>query len=230
MPLTFYHREAGNTMSNEKLAVLIQGGERELLPQLWAQVERFVAKQANRRMTATGGFGGVEFGDLYNAGYLALVSAVDSFDQEAGRSFVSWLALHLKTIFAEAGGYRSPKQAQDPLHRAGSLDVPTGEDKDGAALMELVEDSAALLAFERAEERQYRAQLRAELGAALGQLPAHHRSIIRRRSYQGQTFGTIAAEMGIQPELVRKWEGEALRQLRHPRISRLLRGYLQGEL
>ena len=228
MSLIFYHREAESAMSNEELAVLIQAGEREHLPQLWAQVERFVAKQASRRMTATGGFGGVEFGDLYNAGYLALVSAVDSFDPGAGRSFVSWLALHLKTVFAEAGGYRSQKQAQDPLHRAGSLDVPTGEDEDGAALVELVADSSALLAFERAEECQYRAQLHAALGEALGRLPAHHRSVIRRRFYRGQTFSTIAADLGIQPEAVRKWEGEALKQLRHPRISRPLMEYLPG--
>ena len=215
-------------MSNEELTVLIQAGERERLPQLWAQVGRFVAKQAHRRMTATGGFGGVEFGDLYDAGYLALVAAVYSFDPEAGRSFVGWLALHLKTVFAEAGGYRSPKQAQDPLHWAGSLDMPTGEDEDGAALVELVADSSALLDFERVEECQYRVQLRAALGEALGQLPAHHRSIIRRRFYRGQTLSAIAAEMGIQPEAVRKWEGEALKQLRHPRISRSLRQYLPG--
>ena len=213
-------------MSNEELAVLIRAGEREYLPQLWGQVERFVAKQASRRMTATGGFGGVEFGDLYNAGYLALVSAVDSFDPEAGRSFVGWLALHLKTVFAEAGGYRSPKQAQDPLHRAGSLDVPMGDDESGASIVEFVADSAAPLDFERVEESQYRAKLRAELGTALGQLPAHCRDIIRRRFYRGQTFSAIAAEMGIPPELVRKWEGEALKQLRHPRISRSLRQYL----
>lgn len=90
-------------MSNEELTVLIQAGEREYLPQLWAQVERFVAKQASRRMTATGGFGGVEFGDLYDSGYIALVAAAESFDPEAGGSFIGWLALHLKTAFAEAG-------------------------------------------------------------------------------------------------------------------------------
>lgn len=71
-------------MSNEELVVLIQGGDRELLPQLWGQVERFVAKQASRRMAATGGFGGVEFEDLYSSGYIALVAAVDSFDPAAG--------------------------------------------------------------------------------------------------------------------------------------------------
>ena len=215
-------------MCNEELAVLIQAGEREYLPQLWAQVERFVAKQASRRMTATGGFGGVEFGDLYDSGYIALVAAVESFDPKAGGSFIGWLALHLKTAFAEAGGYRSRKQAQDPLHRAGSLDAPTGEDEDGAALVDLIADPVSALEFERVEECQYRAQLRAQLGAALGRLPAHCRNIIWRRFYRGQTFSAIAAEMGIPQEVVRKWEGEALKQLRHPRISRSLRQYLPG--
>ncbi len=215
-------------MSNEELTVLIQAGGRDQLPQLWTQVERFVAKQARRRMMVTDGFGGVEFDDLYNSGYIAMVSAVDTFDPGAGRSFIGWLALHLKTAFAEAGGYRSHKQAQDPLHRAGSLDVPMGDDEDGAALVEFVADFAALLDFERAEERQYRAQLRAVLNAAMGQLPAHYRSIIRRRFYRGKTLTAIAAETGVPLELVRRWEGEALKQLRHPRISRSLRQYLPG--
>ncbi|MDE6281644.1 MAG: sigma-70 family RNA polymerase sigma factor [Oscillospiraceae bacterium] len=187
-----------------------------------------MAKQANRRMAATGGFGGVEFGDLYDSGYIALVAAVESFDPEAGGSFIGWLALHLKTTFAEAGGYRSRKQAQDPLHRAGSLDVPMGDDEDGATLREYIADPVSTLDFERVEECQYRTRLRAELGTALGRLPAHCRNIIQRRFYRGQTSSAIAAEMGVQPEIVRKWEGEALKQLRHPRTSRPLRGYLTG--
>lgn len=215
-------------MGNEELVARIQAGERELLPQLWGQVERFVAKQAGRRIAAAGGFGGVEFGDLYNAGYLALVAAADSFDPEAGRSFIGWLALHLKTAFAEAGGYRSRKQAQDPLHRAGSLDVSAGDGGNGDAMVEFVADSAAALDFERVEERQYQAQLRAAVSAAMGQLPPQCRDIIRRRYYQGKALSAIAAETGIQMKTVRKWECEALKQLRHPRISRPLRQYLPG--
>ena len=129
-------------MTNEELVVLIQAGERDRLPQLWAQVERFVAVQAHKRLVLSAGLGGVEFGDLYNAGYLALVAAVDSFDPDAGRSFVSWLALALKKAFAEAGGYRSRRQARDPLHHAGSLDAPVSEDGDGT-LGEFQADPAA---------------------------------------------------------------------------------------
>ena len=90
-------------MSNEELVALIQAGDREQLPRLWAQVERFVAKLARRRMVVTDGFGGVEFDDLYNSGYDALVTAAGSFDPGAGRSFIGWLTLHLKTAFARSG-------------------------------------------------------------------------------------------------------------------------------
>ena len=215
-------------MSNEELVALIQAGDREQLPRLWAQVERFVAKLARRRMVETDGFGGVEFDDLYNSGYEALVTAAGSFDPSAGRSFIGWLTLHLKTAFARSGGYLTTKQSRDPLHRAGSLDVPAGKDEGGINLGELIEDPASLQEFERAEDWQYRAQLRAALTAAMRQLPDQYRNVIRCRYYRGQTFSAIAAETGEPLEVVRRWEGEALRQLRHPSISRPLRQYLPG--
>lgn len=98
-------------MSNEELVALIQAGERDRLSELWEQVERFVALQARQRILFSGGLGGVEVDDLYQSGYIALVAAVDSYDPATGRSFIGWLSLALKTAFAEAGGYRSRRQA-----------------------------------------------------------------------------------------------------------------------
>ena len=46
-------------MTNEELAALIQAGERERIPELWAQVEKYVWKQANRRALSLEGYGGV---------------------------------------------------------------------------------------------------------------------------------------------------------------------------
>lgn len=200
-------------MTNEELVALIQGGDREKLPQLWEQVERFVAQQANRRLVLSGGLGGVEFGDLYNAGYLALVAAVDTFDPEAGRSFIGRLSLSLKTAFAEAGGCRSRKQAMDPLHHAKSLEAPAGDDEDGAAVVDLIADPAAALAFERVENRLYQAQLHSALEEAMEQLPPDWRDTLKRRFYRGQTVGTIAADTGAPPEAVRKWQHKSLRKL-----------------
>ena len=137
-------------MTNEELVALIQSGERDKLPELWEQVERFVAQQARRRHLLSGGAGGVEAENLYQSGYIALVAAVDSYDPAAGRAFIGWLALALKTAFAEAGGCRSIKQARDPLRHAGSLDVPVSED-DNTMIGDLIADPGAAQDFQDAE-------------------------------------------------------------------------------
>lgn len=200
-------------MSNEELVTLIQTGEQEHLPELWGQVERFVAQQANRHMTLFGEVGGVEFGDLYNAGYIALVAAADTYDPAAGRSFIGWLALALKTAFSEAGGYRSRKQAHDPLHRAGSMDAPASEDSD-TAIGELIEDPAAALAIQNAEDRIWLEQLHDTLEKALNELPARQGCTLRRRFYQSRSLEKIAADEGVSKEAVRLWQIKGLQALR----------------
>ena len=112
-------------MTNEELVALIQAGERDRLPELWDQVERFVARQANRLLITMGDRAaahGLEFNDLYNSGYVALVAAADSYGPEAGALFITWFAMHLKTAFAETGGWRTSKR--DPLTKSTSLDAP----------------------------------------------------------------------------------------------------------
>lgn len=200
-------------MTSEELALLAQGGERDKLVELWAQVERFVAQQANRRLALSGGLGGVEFGDLYNAGYLALAAAVDTYDPLAGMSFIGWLAFHLRTAFAEAGGYRSRKQARDPLHRAGSLDVPMGEDEDSATLGELVPDPTAEAAMLDVDRREDLRRLHAALEAAIVTLPPDLQAAIRGRYYRGEVVNANA-------------HNKAMRMLRAPKCSQTLRAYL----
>ena len=200
-------------MSNEELVALIQGGEREKLTKLWEQVEKFVAAQARRCITLSEGKGGVEFEDLYNSGYLALVAAVDSFDPDAGKSFIGWLALTLKTAFAEAGGYRSRRQARDPLHRAGSIDAPVGEDGD-CSVADLVSDPRAAQDLQDAEERIYLEQLHTALEKALRELPDQLGTTLRRRFYLMRTLEEIAVEEGVSGETVRLWQRKGLQALR----------------
>ena len=204
-------------MSNEELVALIQSGEREKLPELWEQVERFVAMRARRLMVLSEGRNGVEFGDLYNAGYLALVVAADSYDPDAGALFITWLSTHLKTAFAEAGGYRSRKQARDPLRHAGSLDAPVGDDEDGTALGELQPDPAAAQALQNVEDTIWWEQLHNVLEAALDSLPEKQGATLRRRYYDEQTLDEIAAAQGVYKETVRQWQNKGLRALRRER-------------
>ena len=200
-------------MTNEELVSLIQSGERDKLPELWEQVERFVAQQARRRHLLSGGAGGVEVEDLYQSGYIALVAAADTYNPAAGRAFIGWLALVLKTVFAEAGGCRSIKQARDPLRHAGSLDVPASEDSD-TTIGDLIADPGAARNFQDAEDRLYLEQLHNALEKALDELPDRQGDTLRRRFYQNRSLEEIAAAEGISGEAVRQWQMKGLRELR----------------
>lgn len=197
-------------MTNEELVALIQAGDREKLAELWDQVERFVALQAHRRIVLTNGLGGVTAEDLSQSGYIALVVAADSYDPEAGCSFIGWLALALKNAFAEAGGYRTSKR--DPLQGAASLDTPL-EDSEGT-WADLQEDPAAAQALQDVEDGIWRKQLREALAAALTELPDNQAETLRRRYYAGQTLEQTTAATGVYPETARQRERKALRALR----------------
>ena len=175
-------------MTNEELVALIQAGERDRLPELWEQVERFVALQANRLLHAMGpdraALAGVEFGDLYNSGYFALVDAVERYDPAQGMQFIGLFALRLKSAFAEAGGWRTSKR--DPLNSAKSMDARLKEDDEGSgAFGDFIPDPRAAQALQDVEEQQYQEQLHAALERALGTLEDDEEAVIRARYYQG---------------------------------------------
>lgn len=208
-------------MTNEALVAQIQSGDQRRLLELWTQVERFVWGKARRRYLLSEGLGGVEIEDLYQSGYIALVAAADSYDPDGGRSFVGWLALYLKTAFAEAAGYRSRKQARDPLLRAASLDAPVGDDPDGSTLAELQSDPAAEHEIEAVVEQDRLDRLRAVLEEALARLPEDQQSAIRRRYYSWDQVPLSGAEKDRDAAAYKA----ALRALRHPTNSRALLAY-----
>lgn len=208
-------------MTNEELATEIQNGRRELLGTLWAQVERFIKLQANRRPDT----GAVDREDLYQSGYLALVAAVDSYHPELEASFVGWLALHLKTAFNEASNYRSRRQRLDPIHRADSLSRPF--DDEGGELQDLIEDPYGLQGLQEAEEKIWNEELAAALEKALEGLPEAENGTLRRRYYQGQTLAQAAQETGRTPQEVRRDESRGLAALRRGKVSASLRAFIE---
>lgn len=208
-------------MTNEELVALIQAGERDRLPELWDQVERFVASRANRLLIAMGdraAVHGLEYGDLYNSGYFALVDAADSYKPEADMQFIGWFAFYLKTAFAEAGGWRGRKQ--NPLNNSTSMDKPIGEDDDGGTVGEFIPDPSAAQAFQNVEEQLYQEQLHAALERALDTLEDDEEAVIRARYYQGRTF----EEIGPQAPAT---AASALRKLRRPQARKELEQFIE---
>ena len=189
-------------MSNEELVQRIQAGERDRLMDLWAQVRGLVYDMARRRIWVTDGLGGVTLDDLMQAGFLGFLEATETYKQDKGTLFSTWLVYHIKREFNQAQGRR-----RNPLDRAVSLETPlTDREDDPITLEDTLPDPEAEEAVE--EVGQWDGLYR-----ALETLPEAQRAAVRRRYWQEQ-------------QVDRKLLHAALRALRHPSVSRSLRDCL----
>lgn len=149
-------------LSNETLALRIQQGEVELIPQLWEQVVKFIAMKAREYISHKEQQGlpcSGEEADLTNQAYFGFLEAVKYFNPEAGK-FLTILSLSIKTSFAEAAGYRTAAQRLDSIRDAVSGDALVGE--DDFSLFDTVPDGGESVE-EQATRELYLHQLRRTL-------------------------------------------------------------------
>jgi RNA polymerase sigma factor (sigma-70 family) len=214
-------------MSNEELVAEIQAGAVERMGELWEQVKGLVAWKARHVMTGLENWGdprGVELDDLVQTGYLALVKAVESYEQTGG-AFSTWLLFYLKTAFAEVTGRRTEKSNMEPLNQALSLDKPLGDEADGATFGDLVPDHKAAATLTAVEEMVWLEQLREAMEGVLAELPEEQTGVLRQRYYGQQTLAATAQRMGTTAEEVRKLEGKGLKALRHYKLANRIRPF-----
>ena len=106
-----------------------------------------------------------------------------------------------------------------------SLETPLG-DQDGWKLGDIVEDRVS----ESPTVAVDRELLREQVADALDRLPGRERRVLELRFGVGDdhplTLAEIAKTLGVSRERIRQIESHALRKLRHPRLSRGLREYL----
>ena len=214
-------------MTNEKLVAEIQAGAVGRMGELWDQVERLVKWKANHIITALEGCPGrgVEFEDLYQTGYLAMVKAAETYSPAAGGAFSTWFMYHLKTAFAEATGYRTQKGRKEPLNNYLSLDTPLTDDADSDDLMDVVADPAGLQWRECLEESVWQKELQEAVGSAMSTVPEQYREILRLRYWEDMTLEDIGELRGVSKERVRQMENKGIRLLRQPRNACHLRPF-----
>lgn len=200
-------------MSNEDLAIRIQKGESELIPDLWEQVKKLAMWKARRIANALEGSKRIEFDEFVNAGYLALSEAVEAYNPERGK-FSTLYMFYLRTAFSEVLGCRTERTKNDPIHKALSLEMPLGDDPDGDMLSELIPDASALAAFEAADDRLWLKELHISLEKALCAIPPRYSDVLRRRYYQDETIQEIAADLGVSDSAIANMEKKGLRLIR----------------
>ena len=113
------------------------------------------------------------------------------------------------------------KIAQDPV----SLETPVGEEDD-SHLGDFIQDSDAL---EPAESASYN-MLRQQLGEVMQTLSPRECKVLRLRfgleDGRAHTLEEVGKEFDVTRERVRQIEAKALRKLRHPSRSKILKDFL----
>lgn len=213
---------------NEDLVRSVQAGSLDCISELWGQTESLVKWKANRLMsilTLQDKARGLEFEDLVQTGFVAMMDAVKTFNPENG-SFSSWLMFYLQSAFAEATGYRTKRSRCDPINCALPLDAPISCDPDADALGAICPDANAEAALDAVEDRIWLAQLHDALEQILAELPEKDREVVRLRYYENKTLDAVGEAFGVGREMARRYEHQALNQLKKPRNSRRLRPFL----
>ncbi len=113
------------------------------------------------------------------------------------------------------------RTAQDPV----SLATPVGEEAD-STLADFIPDPHAL----DADDAAAGGMLRTQIADALNQLTDRERKVLELRyglvDGQPRTLEEVGKAFSVTRERVRQIEVKALRKLRHPRLGKLLKDYL----
>jgi RNA polymerase sporulation-specific sigma factor len=201
-------------MTNEELAIRIQGGESDLLGELWQQnIGAFHNKAYqlynSRREQCTAA--GVEADDVVQCCYFALCDAVKAFNPDKEYPFLSYIKYPLKTQINALLGVRTAKR--DALNESRSLDAPIDND-EGSTLLDFQVDPNSGAEYEAVIDDVFQVELHAALENTLDRLPADRAAIIRGRYFDGKTQSEIAAELGVSGSRVYFLEQDALHKLR----------------
>lgn len=198
-------------MTNEELAIKIKAGQRELIPQLWGQIERLCALHANRVSRALPSTAVCDVDDLCQCGFFAMLKAIEYFDPDSGYSFNTYFNICHKAAMAEASGFRTAKQKKDPSRFARSLDAPICDDSE-VTLGEVTADSRDPI--EALENEMYNEAARQAIGSLLGLLTENEREVIERHFFAGERYTKIAKDMKITKQRINQLKDRAFRKMR----------------
>lgn len=216
-------------MTNEELAIEIQNGKTEYLPILWEQIEGFVKWKADQRFKRLLDNSklcfDLEFDDLFDSGYFAMLEAVKYFKPETGYKFLTFLGNSLKNAFNETITGRARVKKYDPLKSAISLDTPIGDDEEQTLGNILADDTDIA---ESVIESITRQELHNDLEAALKTLESTEEKVIRLYYYYGLNLERIAEELNVTGTEVGIIKSSALRKLRKPDIRKLLEKHIDA--
>ena len=180
--------------------------------ELWLRVKRFVNMKVFESSRFSYKCPSVDYDDLMQEGFLAMLDTVKYFDVSKPYTFISCLAYKLLNRFQDATGWLRGPGRHDPTKvSVASLDAPAGEDDD-TTLGDFIEDENV----EKPEETTESRLLRNAIMEAVETLPPEQQEAIIRHFFYDVPLDALD----------KKQYEKALRALRKPAISIKLKGFL----
>ena len=193
------------TIESERdaLALKAQDGTEAAILALWQAVRPFVTRYAFRWLMAWHGRGGVQLEDLQQEGFIALLMALNRYQQQEQASFLAYYKFYLLSRFADVTGCRTRRRLMDPLDDAESLDQPLrADDPDAPTLGDLVPDRVDR--FSEVEDQLFREKLAAAVADALEKLATDEAAAIRGRFFCGLTRQQLGPAATAEPRALRR--------------------------
>ena len=165
----FTRKGAAMKFTVEELALKVQQGEKEYMPQLWESVNRFISMQAKRTLNGYPDHYRELLPDMVNEAYFALLKSAEDFDPEKG-SFLTYLGYHLKNAFTIViYGGRGKGAKNEPMNFASSIDVPLKDEED-LTLTDMLIDDTAEAYYRRIEDNDFWLSVNELLNEAIGHI------------------------------------------------------------
>ena len=214
-------------MTNEELAERIKAGTVELYEDLWKQVQWLITAKVNSFCTRNQDLclrRGITGDDLMQAGFLALVDAVQAYDPQAGYSFTTYLKFPLRNqIRATLDGGRIRRTFDAAWMGIESLNSPiTVSDGDDLDLREVVPDPDSQKGHEQVDEDIFLTQMHQTLEREMSiSCTETQRDVLCAHYFEQRTLAQIAKDFGCSAENVRRIESQGIEQLRKKSIRQL---------
>ncbi len=202
----------------------IQQGERNLITDLWELLRPLTFHYIQRYCYFAKGERLYDESDLWQESFIALLSALDYYDTAKGGSFA---VVYMQMIQNQTRKLRG-LTGRDAIFAAGSLDVPLDNEGESATTrLDLIEDRAALDAYENADKLAYCSAVHEVLEEIeCEQLTDQQRRVITARYYCGLSANQTAKALGASWDEVISEERKALKVYRHPRNAARLRSFV----
>ncbi len=208
-----------STLSNEELAARIKNGDTSLIPLLWGGCRSTVTLLAARNRGVTENRACIDWDDLIQCGYFAMLEAIKSYDPEKGYKFVTYMTYKYKNeIYALIGAKKMHNGYIFPPF-VDSLNVTVENDSHETELIDMLENDSG----ENIERDYEKKELQQIVRAAVAELPERERYVIQERYFNEREKVQIADGKRYKDgNDVTRTEDRALRMLRRDKALQAL--------